>query len=75
MTREEAIKTLITIDEGHSNPNFVANGHIAMTMAIQALEDIGKISKALSEITDHECCAYGFDEECDLADKYIGDRE
>lgn len=36
MTREEAIQTLTTIDSGYS-PNFVANGHIAIGMAIKAL--------------------------------------
>lgn len=37
MTRQEAIQTLITIDSGYS-PNFVVNGHIAISMAIKALE-------------------------------------
>lgn len=37
MTREEAIQTLKIIDCGYST-SFVANGHIAMGMAIKALE-------------------------------------
>ena len=51
MTREEAIQTLITIDSGYS-PNFVANGHIAMGMAIKALEMEQFAKWVASEIFD-----------------------
>ena len=58
MTREEAIQTLTTIDSGYS-PNFVANGHIAMGMAIKALEqepceDAISRSAAIDLIADFE---------------------
>ena len=33
------------------------------------------ICMALTSITNHECCSYGFDTECDLADKFIEEYE
>lgn len=33
------------------------------------------ICMALISITDHECCSYGFDTECDLADEFIAKYE
>lgn len=40
-------------------------------MAIKALEDIQIVSSALSNITNWECCDYGYTKACDIADKYI----
>ena len=39
--------------------------------AFEALKDIKIISEALIAITERECCHYGFEEACELAEKYV----
>jgi len=38
-------------------------------------EDLKKVSVALSDITQKECCDYGYEEACDIADRYAKGEE
>lgn len=40
-------------------------------MKEEVLKGIYDICVALISITEHECCSYGFDKECDSAEKFI----
>ena len=35
------------------------------------MDGVYMICKALVTITENECCAYGFEEECDMAETYV----
>ena len=39
--------------------------------AFEALKDIKIIADALISITEIECCHYGFEKACELAEKWI----
>ena len=43
--------------------------------AFEVLNDIKIISEALIAITERECCHYGFEEACELAEKYVEEVE
>lgn len=44
--------------------------HQALELAIDSLNEIAQISEALCSITEKECSSYGFDNECNLAEKW-----
>ena len=75
---EKILHKMLDAEEGFRR--FYSGGKISLTatqeffdacaMALKALEDIDVISKALCDITEKECCSYGYDAACDKAEKW-----
>lgn len=68
ITREQAIEELRFELEHLGETEEISLD--TMRLAIEALTDIAEISDALLGIVDIEFCDYGFEKECDKAEKW-----